>query len=68
MSLDTRSIPGGTPLAVSIPELSRLCGLSQTVLYAKANDGTLEGCRRVGRRFVIHLATFDSWLAEGKGR
>ena len=67
MALDTRFIPGGMPLAVSIPELSRLCGLSETVLYAKANDGTLQGCRRIGKRFVVHLATFEKWLAAGIG-
>ena len=67
MALDTKSIHRVMPLAVSIPELSRLCGLSETLLYAKAKDGSLPGCRRIGKRFVIHLATFETWLADGMG-
>jgi predicted DNA-binding transcriptional regulator AlpA len=55
------------PLAVSIPELSRLTGLSEGLLYAKANEGSLPGCRRIGKRFVCHLETFLDYLKSGSG-
>ena len=54
-------------LAVSIPELSELTGLSEGLLYAKANQGSLPGCRRIGKRFLIHISTFENWLADGMG-
>jgi len=66
MITKTHSEPAGR-FAISIPELASSTGLSEALLYAQANDGTLQGCRRIGKRFVIHLATFDSWLAEGTG-
>ena len=71
MTLKTRSgelIGDGLPLAVSIPELSRLTGLSEGLLYIKANDGDLPGCRRIGKRFLIHLQTFDEYLRSGMGQ
>jgi excisionase family DNA binding protein len=55
------------PLAVSIPELARLTGLSEGLLYLKANAGKLPGCRRVGKRFLVHVATFEEWLKSGTG-
>ena len=53
------------PMAVSIPELARLTGLSEGLLYIKANEGQLPGCRRVGKRFLVHVETFESWLKAG---
>ena len=70
MTLKTRSgtvIGDGLPLAVSIPELSRLTGLSEGLLYIKANEGNLPGCRRIGKRFLIHLETFSDYLKGGMG-
>lgn len=55
------------PLAVSIPELSRLTGLSEGLLYVKANEGGLPGCRRIGKRFLVHLETFNDYLKGGMG-
>jgi excisionase family DNA binding protein len=55
------------PLAVSIPELARLTGLSEGLLYQKANEGTLPGCRRLGKRFLVHVETFEGWLSTGRG-
>jgi predicted DNA-binding transcriptional regulator AlpA len=55
------------PLAVSIPDLARLTGISEGLLYVKANSGELPGCRRIGRRFVVHLETFESYLKSGLG-
>ena len=57
----------GERVAVSIPEMAERTGLSEGLLYAKANEGTLPGCRRLGKRFVIHIATFKNWLADGMG-
>ena len=70
MTLKTRAgelIGNGYPLAVSIPELSRLTGLSEGLLYIKANEGNLPGCRRIGKRFLIHLETFNEYLKGGMG-
>ena len=55
------------PLAYSIPDLARMTGLSESLLYQKANEGALPGCRRIGRRFVIHGETFEAWLKSGAG-
>jgi excisionase family DNA binding protein len=55
------------PMAVSIPELSRLTGISEGLLYIKANDGELPGCRRIGKRFLVHLQTFEDYLKAGNG-
>ena len=55
------------PLAVSIPELARLTGLSEGLLYQRANQGTLVGCRRISKRFIVHLGEFEEWLRAGHG-
>lgn len=52
---------------VSIPELSRVYGVSETLLYTLANEGKLPGARRLGKRIVVHVETFEAWLAEGQG-
>ena len=70
MTLKTRTgtvIGDGLPLAVSIPELSRLTGLSEGLLYIKANESCLPGCRRIGKRFLVHLETFNDYLKSGMG-
>ena len=54
-------------VAASIPEMAQRTGLSEGLLYAKANQGSLPGCRRIGKRFVIHIATFEEWLKTGMG-
>jgi excisionase family DNA binding protein len=55
------------PIAVSIPELSRRVGLSESLLYQMANEGKLPGSRRVGKRILVHMATFETWLQGGQG-
>ena len=60
-------MPPAARMAVSIPELARLTGISEGLLYIKANEGTLPGCRRLGKRFVIHLQTFEDYLKSGTG-
>lgn len=67
MSLETKSTQEGMPLALSIPDIARLTGLSEGLLYSKANEGSLPGCRRIGRRFLIHVKTFDDYLKSGMG-
>ena len=57
----------GWVIATSIPEMAQRTGLSEGLLYAKANQGSLPGCRRIGKRFVIHIATFEEWLKTGMG-
>ena len=54
-------------MAVSIPILAHQTGLSESLLYQKANDGTLPGCRRLGKRFLVHVETFEAWLRDGLG-
>ena len=55
------------PLAVSIPQLARLTGVSEGTLYLRANEGSLPGCRRIGKRWVVHLETFNDFLKTGMG-
>ena len=57
----------GRVFAAGIPELARRTGLSETFLYDRAGEGTLVGCRRIGRRFLIHIETFENWLKAGMG-
>ena len=67
MITKTHGEPAGR-FAISIPELASSTGLSEALLYSKANEGALPGCRRVGKRFVVHAATFENWLADGMGQ
>ena len=55
------------PIGVSIPELSKITGLSPSLLYGRANQGDLPGCRRIGKRFLVHLETFENYLKAGNG-
>lgn len=55
------------PLATSIPDLATKTGLSESTLYALAKAGQLPGCRRIGRRFIVHVETFNKWLQSGNG-
>ena len=57
----------GELMAVSIPVLALQTGLSEALLYQKANEGILPGCRRLGKRFLVHLPTFENWLKDGMG-
>jgi hypothetical protein len=57
----------GTPMAVSIPKLARLTGLSEGYLYLRANQSELPGCRKIGGRWVVHLETFNEFLKTGTG-
>ena len=54
-------------VAASIPELAVEYGVSESLLYSLANQSLLSGCRRLGKRFVVHRATFEQWIAEGMG-
>ena len=56
-----------TPLAVSIPRLARLTGISEGTLYRRANDGSLPGCRKLGKRILVHLETFNEYMKSGTG-
>ena len=57
----------GWVFAVGIPELAERTGLSEALLYDRANEGQLPGCRRIGKRFLIHIETFENWLKAGMG-
>ena len=55
-------------VGVSIPELSQITGVSESVYYGLAAENRLTGCRRVGtKRYLVHLPTFMRWLQEGTG-
>lgn len=54
-------------VAASIPELAVEYGVSESLLYSLANQNRLPGCRRLGKRFLVHRATFEQWLADGHG-
>ena len=55
------------PIGMSITEAATESGVSESTLYALANQGKLPGCRRLGKRLVIHRATFFEWLRDGNG-
>ena len=54
-------------ISASIPELSRLTGISEGTLYRRANDGSLPGCRKLGKRIFVHLETFNEYMKSGIG-
>ena len=56
-----------TRRGISIPEIAQRWGLSKSVLYRLAHAGKLPGCRRLGKRFVVHAEIFESWMASGSG-
>ena len=58
---------GAYVLGVGISELAERTGLSEFLLYGQANAGYLPGCRCIGRRFLVHVPTFERWLADGWG-
>ncbi len=51
----------------SIPDMASEYGVSEALLYGLANRGELPGCRRLGKRFVVHRSTFENWLKDGYG-
>ena len=55
------------PTGISIPEIAAEYQVSESTLYALANQGKLPGARRLGKRIVIHRATFEEWLKAGNG-
>ena len=50
---------------VSIQELSKATGISESLLYNQARVGNLPGVRRMGKRIFVHLATFMDYLEHG---
>ena len=55
------------PMGMTISEAASQAGVSEATLYSLANQGKLPGCRRLGKRFVIHRETFEGWLKTGTG-
>ena len=55
------------PIGMSISEAAIEAGVSESTLYALANQGKLPGARRVGKRIVVHRETFENWLRSGMG-
>lgn len=57
----------------SIPQVAAMYQVSEGLLYKLANEGKLPGCRRLGGgdggrgRFIVHLETFEAYLASGMG-
>ena len=55
------------PVGMSIAEAAAQAGVSAAVLYSLANKGELPGCRRIGKRLIIHRQMFADWLKAGFG-
>ena len=55
------------PVGMSIAEAAAQAGVSTATLYALANKGELPGCRRIGKRLIIHRQMFADWLKAGFG-
>jgi excisionase family DNA binding protein len=54
-------------VAISIDQAAELAGCSAALLYVLARRSKLPGCRRLGKRFVVHRETFLKWLGSGRG-
>ena len=50
------------PLAVSIPEASRISSCSRSLLYQEIKKGNLQ-VLKIGRRTAVNLQTLRQWLA-----
>ena len=55
------------PIGMSVSEAAIQAGVSEATVYSLANQGRLPGARRLGKRIVIHRATFEEWLKTGTG-
>ena len=53
------------PLAVSIPEASRISSCGRSTLYSEIKSGHLK-IRKVGRRTIVVLDDLRAWL-DSKG-
>ena len=60
-------VVGKEPVGMSIAEAAAQAGVSTATLYSLANQGKLPGCRRIGKRLIIHRQTFGEWLRAGSG-
>ena len=67
MSAIQAQIANESRIAASIPELARLAGISEGTLYRRANEGSLPGCRKLGKRIFVHIEEFNEWLRTGTG-
>lgn len=56
------------PIGMSISEAASEAQVSESTLYALANQGKLPGARRVGKRIVVHRGVFEEWLRDGMGQ
>ena len=54
-------------IGASISKVALEYGVSEALLYSLANRGELPGCRRIGKRFVVHRETFEEWMKSGSG-
>ena len=46
----------------TIQEAADLLGIGRTLCYELAQEGTLPGVHRLGRRYVVSKAALDAWL------
>jgi len=49
-------------LTYSIQEAADLLGIGRSLAYELAQEGTLPGVRRLGRRYVVSKQALDAWL------
>ena len=55
---------GSHPLAYSVPEAARLCGISRAFLYSEIKKGRGPKLTKIGRRSLISHEALIAWLAE----
>lgn len=54
------------PIAVSIPEATRLSGVGRSTIYSEVKAGSLK-VRKIGRRTIIAMDDLRKWLASKSG-
>ena len=54
------------PLAVSIPEATRITSCSRSTLYAEIKSGNLK-VHKIGRRTAVTIENLKGWLASKSG-
>jgi excisionase family DNA binding protein len=49
-------------LTYAVEEAAELLGIGRSLAYELAQEGTLPGVKRLGRRYVVSRAALDAWL------
>lgn len=47
---------------LTLEEAAKVLGISRTYAYQQANAGTMPGCMRIGKRFVVSRKRLEDYI------